>query len=467
MPSSQTQALLKDQNDKVKNGSPKIKIIAPCSAGNGILKLDSSQEDHFEKKFQKITTPISYFVPASGSGSRMFDFLQTELSMVDSDLALKTKDFIGRLKEFSFYKALAVDQKKRVNEFSSTAELIDFILGKKEGGLGMEYLPKGLVPFHSHGALQHSAFYEHLIQGVKLSSSPINFHFTIQIDHKGSFEKALAEFKENDQNIADVSFSFQNPQTDSFVFDENHLPFIEQGKLVRRPSGHGALLGNLDAIQDQIVLVKNIDNVQHDHKSKNGLRTWRVLCGILDEIKMELKTLYLRPDQERLQALSDRFQLFTQEEIFDLSDTESFKKLINRPLRICGMVLNEGKAGGGPFYVASNGMVCKQIIEGAQVKGLEQQQLFESGTHFNPVMMALDTFDLEGRKFELQDFCNEEQYFIVNKVFKGKKVSFIERPGLWNGSMFGWNTIFIEVPADTFTPVKTILDLLNDQHTED
>jgi hypothetical protein len=192
-----------------------------------------------------------------------------------------------------------------------------------------------------------------------------------------------------------------------------------------------------------------------------------VLCGVLAEVKAELKELYINPNEERLSLLSKKFQLFSKEEIVLTKDTESLKRLINRPLRICGMVLNEGKSGGGPFFIESNGSVSKQIVEGAQVNGLEQQNLFESGTHFNPVMMALDTFDLEGRKFDLQDYCNDDQYFVVNKIFKGEKITFMERPGLWNGSMFNWNTIFIEIPGDTFTPVKTVLDLLNPGHIQD
>lgn len=467
MPSSHSEASLKNQSDKVKHGSPKIKIIAPCKVGNGVLKLDANQKDFFENKFQKITKPICYFVPASGSGSRMFDFLQAELSLGNSEFALKTKEFVARLKEFSFYKALDIDQKNRINQFSSTLELINFILGQQDGGLGMEYFPKGLVPFHSYGGDEKSAFYEHLIQGAALSSNKANFHFTIQLSHKRSFENALERFVKENESEVNVCFSFQDTQTDSFVFDENYAPKTKNGRYMQRPSGHGALLGNLNTIQDQFVLVKNIDNVQHHYKSKNNLRIWRVLCGVLAEVKAELKELYINPNEERLSLLSKKFQLFSKEEIVLTKDTESLKRLINRPLRICGMVLNEGKSGGGPFFIESNGSVSKQIVEGAQVNGLEQQNLFESGTHFNPVMMALDTFDLEGRKFDLQDYCNDDQYFVVNKIFKGEKITFMERPGLWNGSMFNWNTIFIEIPGDTFTPVKTVFDLLNPGHIQD
>ena len=254
--------------------------------------------------------------------------------------------------------------------------------------------------------------------------------------------------------------------TDAFVFGPDEAPLKERETYIRRPSGHGALLSNLNAIQEQYILVKNIDNVQHRRHSESSLNISKVLCGVLRTVKTELKALHVSPDFDRLSALSDRFQLFSNTEIEAAQNHDALRALVNRPLRICGMVLNEGKAGGGPFYVDYEGNPSKQIVEGVQIMGPDQQQVFESSTHFNPVMMALDTFDVDGNKFDLSEYCNEDQYFVVEKIFQGAPVCYIERPGLWNGGMFHWNTIFLEIPAEAFTPVKTILDLLQAPHQE-
>ena len=192
-----------------------------------------------------------------------------------------------------------------------------------------------------------------------------------------------------------------------------------------------------------------------------------MLCGILHKVKKELKTITEKNDFTVLSLFNERYGLFSDQELSLAKSVEGLNALVNRPLRICGMVLNDGKAGGGPFFVELDGAVSKQIVEGVQVTGARQESVFNSSTHFNPVMMAIDTFDMSGNKYDLKDFSNAEQYFVVEKNYNGQKIKFMERPGLWNGSMFHWNTLFIEVPSASFTPVKTILDLLKPPHLSD
>ena len=460
-----TNHALNAQRDKVKYGSPKLKIIAPCKVDNGILKLEPAAQDYYEERFHEISAPMSFFIPASGAGSRMFDFLQVELALGKPELAENTKTFISQLEEFAFYKVLSSSQKEKIASFTSQKELIDFILKDDNNGIGLGNFPKGLVPFHSYAEGQNSAFYEHLRQGIALSEKQINFHFTIQKIHEVAFEEALLNFKSKHDEAFTVSFSFQDSATDAFVFDANHEPILaHDNTYLRRPSGHGALLSNLNALTEQYILIKNIDNVQHESVAGSGIRVWRILCGILYSVKNELREIYENPDHKRLKSVCEEFKLFSDEEIEAARDETYLKQLVNKPIRICGMVLNEGKSGGGPFHVDLQGEKSKQIVEGVQVTGKEQQDIFNSSTHFNPVMMALDTFDINGQKIDLTGFSNEDQYFVVRKNYEGKEVTFIERPGLWNGSMCYWNTIFIEIPSETFTPVKTVLDLLKPAH---
>ena len=464
---NQSYSELEAQKEKVTNGSPKLKIIAPCKLGKGILKLSKSESEYFEVLFQEIQSSFCFFIPASGSGSRMLDFLQIELEENDKGKRTKTSAFVSQIREFSFYKTLNETQKEKLHDLIGSTEFVNFLLKNENGGVGLQTYPKALVPFHSYLNEERSAFIEHLIQGVNLTKQGVNFHFTIQQIHEGPFNRTLNEFRIQNELLRDVHFSFQHADTDAFVFDHEMNMLHSNGVPVRRPSGHGALLDNLNAINNQYVLVKNIDNVQHENKAGEGIKVWKVLCGILHKVKKELKTITEKNDFTVLSLFNERYGLFSDQELNLAKSVEGLNALVNRPLRICGMVLNDGKAGGGPFFVELDGVVSKQIVEGVQVTGARQESVFNSSTHFNPVMMAIDTFDMSGNKYDLKDFSNAEQYFVVEKNYNGQKIKFMERPGLWNGSMFHWNTLFIEVPSASFTPVKTILDLLKPPHLSD
>ena len=463
VPLNHSHSELKAQKEKIINGSPKLKIIAPCKIDMGILRLTSSLEKHYEHQFDEIQSGICFFIPASGSGSRMFDFLQTELNEPVLKKRIKTKEFLGNIRDFAFYMNLQITQKEKLHSLMNTEDCIDFLLKSSNDGVGLQNMPKALVPFHAYAHGIRSAFIEHLSQGVLLHKKGVNFHFTIQRIHKDAFKKALVDY-ESKIKLKDVAFSFQDPDTDAFVFDKDMEPLSVSDSLLRRPSGHGALLQNLNSIKDQYILIKNIDNVQHNDKAASGLKVWKLLCGVLHAAKQELIKISNSSDYNSLLNFNEKYGLFSKDQIEKAHDSSELQKLINRPLRICGMVLNEGKAGGGPFFVELEGSISKQIVEGVQVLGEEQSKVFEAGSHFNPVMMAIDTFDMNGVKFDLKEFSNEHQYFVVEKNYNGQKITFVERPGLWNGSMFHWNTLFIEIPSSSFTPVKTILDLLKDPH---
>ena len=219
-------------------------------------------------------------------------------------------------------------------------------------------------------------------------------------------------------------------------------------------------------LEDQYVLIKNIDNIQHIDRSDTSSDIWKTLCGILFEVKSKLRTIYLNPQFDSLHEFNKTYHLFTSQQLDACHDKKSVKALLEKPLRVCGMVHNEGKAGGGPFFVRTeDGSITKQIIEAVQVsqdKG--QMEQLELSTHFNPVMMVLDLFDFNDEKYDLKLFRNDDNYFVVNKKFEGKDISFMELPGLWNGAMYDWNTLFVEIPIATFTPVKTVLDLLGENH---
>ncbi len=454
-----------EQQNKLELGSPKIEIIAPCLLNDGIIELSEEQVQRFIEVFENRNEKLLFFIPASGSGSRMFDFLNASLSDDSLDDKQQLLLFLDRLNEFAFFdEGLANIFKRWKAAEISAKDCVRSIIELYNFG----QLPKGLISFHKTTKGTLNAFQEHLFQGLNLQSENIKFHFTIQENFKDQFSVSLERIQGKAENEFDVEFSCQDPETDSFTFDrELKLIHKEEGDPLRRPAGHGALIENLSQIEDRFILIKNIDNVQHLDRSERTTEIWKVMAGMLFHVKNRLSELYFDPDVDGLIELNNKYHLFSGRQIDECSDEELFRSLLNRPLRICGMVKNEGKAGGGPFFVKDEGHVTKQIVEAVQISATDsQQEKLNESTHFNPVMMALDTYDFEGNRFELKNFRNEEKYFVVQKKYQGKEISFIELPGLWNGAMYHWNTIFIEIPIDAFTPVKTVFDLLEPVHSE-
>jgi len=464
MHSNSSSDLILDQQKKLKIGSPKIEIIAPCLLNDGIIELNDDQKQRFNEVFENMHEELLIFIPASGSGSRMFDFLMASSSDESLRADMKVMSFLNQLDRFPFYdERLHEEYNKWKSTESGTKELIQFIFDT----YGFAHLPKGLIPFHKTNSGILNAFQEHIKQGINLKSDRIHFHFTIQEHYQDLFIQSLEELKKTAPLENKVGFSYQDAATDSFTFDtDNNIIYNEEGEAIRRPAGHGALIENLIKLEDRFILIKNIDNVQHINYSQSSNDMWKILTGMLFDVKEELSALYSNPDTEKLIELNNKYHLFSGHQINECSDESACRDLLNRPLRICGMVQNQGKAGGGPFFVKDENHVTKQIVEAVQISGeLNQQEKLGDSTHFNPVFMVLDTFDFDGNKHDLKQFRKDENYFVVKKKQQGKEVFFIELPGLWNGAMYYWNTIFVEIPISAFTPVKTVLDLLDSNHS--
>lgn len=456
---------INSQREKVSLPNPKLNIISPCKIGSGILKLSDSDWDFYNNAFYNLNCKIGIFIPASGSGSRMFEFLFDFLSNPTNESRSLVERFLNRIQKFAFFRHLPLElQTKLINFEVSLEEFANFLLQKD--GMAYGEMPKGLIPFHVLEPFVLNPIQEHIVQANLLQIDQLNFHFTIQKKFEDLFKKTINQIEGLTGTNFKVSYSEQNQETDSYVFDleGNIIQDIDKHTL-RRPAGHGALLHNLQEVEGELIFVKNIDNVQHYSKSHESIKVWSAIGALLLEFKAALYDLNSNPDLNKLNELNEKYQVFSSSEIESIKNDKDFNKLINRPIRICGMVRNEGQPGGGPFHVEQDGIIRKQIVEKAQISNNPDQykQMVQS-THFNPVMMALSPTNLNGEKMDLSEFCDDTKYFVVEKKQKGKDVRFIELPGLWNGSMAYWTTIFIEVPNETFSPVKTVLDLLNESH---
>lgn len=456
---------INSQRVKVSQPNPKLNIIAPCRIGNGILKLSESEWNAYNNSFKNLNCKIGVFIPASGSGSRMFEFLFDFLSNPTDENRSLVERFLNQIQKFAFFRHLPLElQTKLINFEVSLEDFANFLLQKE--GMAYGEMPKGLIPFHVLEPFVLNPIQEHIVQANSLRVNQLHFHFTIQKRFEFLFKKTINQIEGLTGTNFQVSYSEQNQESDSFVFDlDGNLVENELYQPLRRPAGHGALLHNLQDIEGELIFIKNIDNVQHYSKSEPSIKVWSAIGALLYEFKQELITIEKDLNIEHLKELNTKYDVFSSSELDTLESDEQLIQLLNRPIRICGMVRNEGQPGGGPFHVEENGIVRKQIVEKAQISNNPDQykQMIQS-THFNPVMMVLSTTNLKGEKLNLTDFCDDSKYFVVSKKQKGKEVRFIELPGLWNGSMANWTTIFIEVPNETFSPVKTVLDLLNESH---
>jgi hypothetical protein len=452
------------QRQRVINGNPPLELIGPCRLKEGILKFSDTELNQLMERALSSNKSVGFFIPASGSGSRMFQFLYNYLNAPNEENSASVEQFFNSMDKMAFYTILPMEMQEKIHSGEyDINEVADFILGEKGFGLGV--LPKGLIPFHKIDQFVLNPFQDQILQGEKVHSKVAKFHFTIQ----NKFEDRVKETIENLRKFTGpgkpIEFSEQNPESDAFAFSiDNELVCIENEVPLRRPSGHGALLDNLNQNKEDIILIKNIDNIQHFDHSENATKNWQVLIGLLDVVKSKVDDLLTNFSKSAFLDFNAQYQLYRPAEAEKWSD-EKIKSLLNRPLRACGMVRNMGQAGGGPYWVKDAESISKQIIEKAQIAHTEMQQsLMVKSTHFNPVMMALSTMDFKGNKFNLHDFKDEEKYFIVEKEYKGKKIKYCELPGLWNGSMANWNTLFVDIPNKVFSPVKTMLDLLQPSH---
>ncbi|MFD0963708.1 DUF4301 family protein [Pseudofulvibacter geojedonensis] len=440
---------ISNQIQYFKKGVEKTKLVKPALIQDGIIRIDESKSANVFNDVEN--KDIVAFIPASGAATRMFKelFLFLETGIANDTVA----DFFENINRFLFVNSIPKEKKK------SERELLEFVLSSE--GLNFGQLPKGLIPFHNKTAFEEQ---------LKHTSLYVNkLHFTISENHLNNFELKLKEVNYQKE----VSFSFQKPSTDTIAVDLENNPFEENGELLFRPGGHGALIENLNDIDADIVFIKNIDNVAIEKVETKNIVYKKALGGKLLELQnkvfgyLELLSNPLGPTEvnEIIDFAKQELNIVMPEQISNLN---SFLiKKLNRPIRICGMVKNEGQPGGGPFWVCDkNGDVSLQIVEGAQMdkNDPEQLKIMNQATHFNPVDIVCGVKNYKGEKFNLLEFVDEEAVFITQKSRNGKLIKALERPGLWNGAMADWITVFVEVPSHTFNPVKTVNDLLKPNH---
>ncbi len=456
--------LIKNQCDKIFYEAVSLSIIKPCTVGDGILQLTSEEFLSYKDKFDKGNHRVCVFIPASGSGSRMFEFVRDYLFEPSERTRGLIEKLFSQISDFAFYQLLSQEIKEQIVAGEIDWRfLLSFLMDKE--GLNYGELPKGLFPFHRYDTGVKSAIAEHIQQSTLINASDIAFHFTIQKRFEDVICNEINKIENETLQKFNVTYSEQDESSNSFVFNVNKEPIKdEHGNFVMRPAGHGALLSNLSAIDSSLIFIKNIDNIQHFSKSSVSILTWSALAGLLVEIRTALKSLAVNPIFEHLVTINAKYGLYTDSELSMNKEPSQFLTLINRPIRVCGMVKNEGYPGGGPFMVEKNGIVTKQIIEKAQVIDNADENILFSSTHFNPVMMVVCKKDLNDMDIQLSEFVDDNAFLKISKSVQNEEISFLELPGLWNGSMYFWNSVFVEIPNETFSPVKSALDLLSPLH---
>lgn len=434
-------------------------IVRPCTMDDGIIGIGEEEQSYFITTFRESTIPFSFFIPASGVGSRMFEFIYRFKQSANDAEREDYFQFISRLSSFAFYPLMAERWKSlTLNSEDELLAFCDYLLHPE--GLNFRDIPKALFPFHLDGLTPRTPMESHILQAFKLSRKPSEIHFTIQQNHVKPIERQLEEWSERFPMA--LTSSVQPKHSDAFLFDEFKQPVLDgHGTPLRKPSGHGALIENLTPIETAVVFVKNIDNIQCNRMDDEVNRYWEMLGGLLLHLISTINEARETQDLNTILSLNQRFGFIP--EIDGLADWETLSVVLNRPFRVCGMVRNEGMPGGGPFWVKHHDAVSKQIIEKAQISQGHLSSLSAS-THFNPVMMALYKKDFDGQSFDLSSYVRKDLSMAVMKRNQGKLVYHIEKPGLWNGSMYDWNSVFVEVPSHIFSPVKSVLDLMDPIH---
>ncbi|WP_041251958.1 DUF4301 family protein [Flavobacterium indicum] len=476
-----------------KNGIPKINLYKSATINEGIWKLNEKEQQHYVDYFDSNKTKfvIEKFVPASGAATRMFQFLNEFLNNFNPDedtitsYINKFNDpnlniFIVGIRNFPFHPELKEKTKQlfpEYNKYTSDQKvyaIIKTLLSPE--GLHFASKPKGILPFHVKNGEIHTPIDEHVTESefYQKENQKSKIHFTVSKEFQAHFESILSKY-----NNIDATFSYQDQTSDTIAVEANNLPFrLENNELFFRPGGHGALIDNLNQLTSDVIFIKNIDNVAQNN-IKTGIENKKILGGILLELQTQIfiylselqneniteTTIHEIKDfvEHRLSMpLLDEFKMFQKN-----YQREYLIKVLNRPIRVCGMVKNEGEPGGGPFWVIdSKGRQTLQIVESSQVdlQNEKQREIFKNSTHFNPVDLVCGIKDFRGNKFDLTKFVDPDTAFITEKTKNGKPIKAFELPGLWNGAMAKWITIFVEVPLTTFNPVKTVNDLLKPAH---
>jgi len=499
-----TPVKIEEQMQNFKTGFPFARLVAPATTDKGIRQFTETEISDLESTFNRLAAgkKIMKFVPASGAATRMFKHLFEFSSMPAESKQMPLGEFTDKSfnSVYNFFKSInnfafadelfesIAEAGHSVEELLATFnydEVLDHLLTEK--GLNYGNLPKGLIKFHHYGNFSRTSVGEHLVEGAHYSRNKkgiVNIHFTVSPEHREGFnaliDSVLPYYSEKFSVRYKVSFSEQKPSTDTLAVEMNNEPCRnEKGELLFRPGGHGALIENLNDLDSDIVFIKNIDNIVPDHLKPQTYLYKKVIGGLL--LKLTEKTgAYLQEIESGTLSddkLDEIRQFITGElglepgKRLDTGNreekTKAIKEMLNRPVRVCGMVKNEGEPGGGPFWVENDkGYVSLQIVESSQIDpdDKEQQDILNKSTHFNPVDLVCSIKDHRGEKFNLKDFVDPSTGFISVKSKNGKKIKAQELPGLWNGAMADWITVFVEVPIITFNPVKTVNDLLRPQH---
>ncbi len=475
-------------------GFPFLQLDGAASIEKGILAPATTEVEDYLKAwdaYKQGEKTIVKFVPASGAASRMFknmfEFLGADYEVPTTDFE---KKFFANVHQFAFFDDLNASCEKNngkgidalVAEGNYKAVVANLL---EAAGLNYGALPKGLLKFHRYEDGVRTPLEEHLVEGALYAAGKtgkVNVHFTVSTEHRELFkalvEEKVAVYAQKYGVEYSVSFSEQKPSTDTIAADMENKPFRDNGKLLFRPGGHGALIENLNDLDADIVFIKNIDNVVPDRLKDETVTYKKLIAGVLVTLqKKAFEYLELLDGGKYTHEQLEEIIRFVQQnlccrktDIKELEDAELviyLRKKLNRPMRVCGMVKNVGEPGGGPFLAYNpDGTVSLQILESSQIdmNDAEKKAMFEKGTHFNPVDLVCAVRDYKGNKFNLVNYVDKATGFISYKSKSGKELKALELPGLWNGAMSDWSTVFVEVPLGTFNPVKTVNDLLREQH---
>ncbi len=475
-----------------------MQLARPATVGDGIVRAETGEIEALAFLHDEAAREgrLQKFVPASGAATRMFQDLVAYLSASPSssrpDLEKRARDgdreaaavltFLDGLGRFPFAGALREMLSQRGHDLDrlasdgDVATILDAMLSPE--GLGYAEIPKGLLPFHRYEGAVRTAVEEHLVEASSLVrdvSGGCRVHFTVSSADRRRFESLIESLRpayERSRGVRfDVELSEQAPGSDTLALERSGAPFRgPSGELILRPGGHGALLENLDGLEADLVHIKNVDNVAVEPRARAGLAWKKVLTGMLVRLRREAGERLHDVEGGSAAALEQAAVFASRAFGAQVADgprrAAALLSLLRRPIRVCGVVPNTGEPGGGPFWVrGKDGRESLQIVEWAQLdRSVEQRRIFASSTHFNPVDMVCALRGADGRRVRLRDHVDPDAVILTWKTWGGRDLLALERPGLWNGGMADWNTVFVEIAATTFTPVKTVLDLLREEH---
>ena len=454
------------QLENFRRGFPPLNVVRAASPGDGVLLVDEAGADAAVKRYEEAAGRLNVvkFVPASGAATRMFKELFEFVNEGKRGKGIDT--LLEHIREFAFWPELEAVLPAGADDRAT----VDAIVNR---GLDYGHKPKGLVTFHAYPEGARKAVEEHLVEGATYAAANgvARIHFTVSPEHMEGFRTLLSAkvpvYEKRFGIRYDISFSVQKSSTDTIAVNPDNTPFRQDdGRLLFRPAGHGALIENLNEIDADVIFIKNIDNVTTDALRGDTVRYKKVLAGVLLDLQAQAFE-YLRALDAGTADLASVAGFIEQKLCVKLPasyDAALLRSILDRPIRVCGMVRNEGEPGGGPFWVANpDGTESLQIAESSQIAA-KDLPLMKAATHFNPVDLVCGVRTSEGGKFDLRNYTDPATGFISSKSSGGRELRAQELPGLWNGAMARWNTIFVDVPITTFSPVKVVQDLLRPQH---